>query len=58
MPEALKDKVQEIDLEFLGAVPADQQLAEFEFSGEPLVQLGDDSPVYQAVAAMLKTIIE
>ncbi|KAA3641999.1 MAG: carbon monoxide dehydrogenase [Chloroflexi bacterium] len=58
MPKALKNKVEEMDVEFLGAVPANQQLAEFEFSSEPLVQLGDDSPVYQAVEAMLNTIID
>lgn len=57
MPGALKDKVEEMEVQFLGAVPADQQLAEFEFSGEPLVQLGDQSPVYQAVATMLDRAI-
>ena len=58
MPKALKSKLEEIDVPFLGAVPADQQLAEFEFSGEPLVQLGNESPVYQAVASMLEKIVD
>jgi CO dehydrogenase nickel-insertion accessory protein CooC1 len=41
----------------LGIVPADSQLLEFEFSGRPLVELGDGSPVYQAVAKMMDKII-
>jgi hypothetical protein len=30
---------------------------EFEFSGRPLVELGDESPVYRAVAAMMIQLI-
>jgi hypothetical protein len=38
-------------------VPADNQLATFEFSGKPLVELGDESPVYRAVAGMMDLIL-
>jgi CO dehydrogenase nickel-insertion accessory protein CooC1 len=46
-----------MDVQFLGVVPANHQLMEFEFSGRPLVELGDDSPVYQAVAKMMENIL-
>ena len=29
----------------------------FEFEGKPLVELGDESPVYQAVAGMMEKIL-
>jgi len=32
-------------------------LTSFEFSGKPLVDLGDESPVYQSVAGMLQKIL-
>jgi hypothetical protein len=32
-------------------------MTEFEFSGRPLVEMGDDSPIYQAVAAMMEQIL-
>jgi len=35
-------------------VPYDTTLAEFEFSGRPLIELDADSPVYQTVRDMLK----
>jgi CO dehydrogenase nickel-insertion accessory protein CooC1 len=41
----------------LGVIPADEALMEFEFSGRPLVELGDESPVYQAVAGMIAQIL-
>ena len=57
MPDALKERINELDMPLLGAIPADNQLLEYEFSGRPLVELGDQSPVYQAVAKMMDKII-
>ena len=57
MPPALIKQVEQMDIRLLGSIQADQELTEFEFSGRPLVQLGDDSPVYQAVARMMGTIL-
>lgn len=56
MPPALQEKIDDIDLPLLGTIPADQELMSFEFSGRPLVELGDDSPVYQAVFRMFDGI--
>jgi CO dehydrogenase maturation factor len=57
VPDALQARIDQMDIPLLGVVPADQQLMEFEFSGRPLVDLGDESPVYQAVAAMMSKIL-
>ena len=57
MPRPLKERLDEMDLPLLGVVPADNELLEFEFSGRPLVELGDESPVYQAVAEMMQKIL-
>ena len=57
MPSALKEAIEAMDIPLLGVIPADSDLVEFEFSGRPLVELGDDSPVYEAVAEMMDQII-
>lgn len=57
IPAALQARIDEIDIPLLGVIPADDELVEFEFSGRPLVDLGDDSPVYQAVADMMAKIL-
>jgi len=57
MPAELRAFAEKIDVPLLGTVPADADLAAFEFSGKPLVDLGDDSPVYQCVTRMLKEIL-
>jgi len=57
MPEALQERLDRLDIPLLGVVPADNQIASFEFSGRPLVEMGDGSPVYQAVAGMIEKIL-
>lgn len=57
MPDELKSFIDKMDVPLLGSIPADDTLSEFEFSGRPLVDLGDESIVYQAVAGMMRQIL-
>jgi CO dehydrogenase maturation factor len=57
MPAVLEEKINQIDIPLLGVIPASQELANLEFSGRPVIELPDDSAVYQAVAKMMKNIL-
>ena len=57
IPDALQEKIDTLAFPLLGAVPADRELAEYEYSGKPLVELRDESPVYRAIAGMLQEIL-
>ena len=57
IPAPLQARIGALDIPLLGVVPSSEDLMEFEFSGRPLVELGDDSPVYQAVAGMMERIV-
>lgn len=57
VPALLQPEIERVGIPLLGAIPADADLAAFELSGRPLVQLGDDSPVYRAVAEMMRKIL-
>ncbi len=58
LPEALSEYIQKnMDIPLLGVIPANNELSAFEFSGRPLVELGSDSPVYQAIAGMMQKIL-
>jgi CO dehydrogenase maturation factor len=52
MPEPLDRAIQETGLDLLATVPDDPAMAEFEFSGRPLVELPAETVVYQAVREM------
>ena len=56
MPPALEKAIQQLPIPLLGVVPSDSDLMDFEFSGRPLVELGDESPVFRSVADMMKEI--
>lgn len=57
IPPPLLDRVEQMEMPFLGTIPADEELMAFDFSGKPLIHLGDDSPVYQAVAGMMDEVL-
>lgn len=57
IPSPLQEHIEQIDLPVLGTVPADDRLIEFDFTGRPLIELGDESPVYQSVKAMMEEIL-
>lgn len=58
LPGPLRDHIERMELPLLGTVPADSELLEFEFTGRPLVELGDHSPVYAAVAEMMSQLLD
>ncbi len=57
IPLPLQETIDKIGVPFLGPVPADNNVVEYDISGKPLIELDDDSPVYLAVAAMLDNIL-
>lgn len=57
LPPALKVEIDKLDIPLLGTIAGDDELSKFEFSGRPLVELGNDSPVYQSVAEMMESIL-
>jgi CO dehydrogenase maturation factor len=57
IPLPLQEKINQLEIPLLGTIPMDNDLISFEFEGRPLVDLGDESPVYQAVAGMMEEIL-
>jgi CO dehydrogenase maturation factor len=58
IPAELQAAIAAIGVPLLGVIPQDSTLQAFEYSGRPLVELGDDSPVYQAVARMMPILLK
>ena len=57
LPAEAQAFVDKLGITLLGTIPADQELSDFDYDGRPLVDLPDDSDVYQTVAAMLKKVL-
>ncbi len=57
VPTSLQERIAAMDIPLLGIIPSNSELTELEFSGKPLVELGDDSPVYRSVGEMMAKIL-
>ena len=57
IPPPLAEAVERTGLTLLGTTPDDPTLAEFEFTGRPLVELPAETAVYQAVREMGRRIL-
>jgi CO dehydrogenase maturation factor len=53
LPPAVETAIEAAGLEFVGLVPDDPLVPEFELSGRPLLELPDDAPAAQAVGRVL-----
>jgi CO dehydrogenase maturation factor len=56
IPQPLQERIDHLDLPLLGVIPASQELNELEFSGSPLIQLGESSTPYRAVAELMRKL--
>jgi CO dehydrogenase maturation factor len=57
LPPALKTAITAVKAEFLGVIPYDAALAEFEFTGRPLIELDAQAPLYQAAREMFQRVL-
>jgi CO dehydrogenase maturation factor len=58
VPAPLAQAVEQADLELVGTVPEDPAMAEFEFTGRPLVELPAETSVYRAVREIAERVME
>jgi CO dehydrogenase maturation factor len=57
LPAPLAQAVEESGLDLVGTVPEDPAMAEFEFTGRPLVGLPAETAVYQAVRGIAERVV-
>jgi CO dehydrogenase maturation factor len=57
IPAPLADAITEAGMDLIGTVPEEPAMAEFEFTGRPLVELPEESDLYQAVREIADSIL-
>ena len=50
IPEHWMPRIQEYGLELVGTLPNDPTVGEFDVIGRPLIEVGEEAPIYKAVA--------
>lgn len=54
--ELLGESISEMGIEWLGSIPDDPMIEEFDLYGRPLIQLPEDSPAYQEVKRIMENL--
>jgi CO dehydrogenase maturation factor len=57
MPRPLAEAIDQADLDLIGTLPEEASMAEFEFTGRPLVELPADTDLYQAVREIAENVL-
>ena len=57
IPPEIKEFIDKAGVPLLGTIPTNDELTSFEYTGRPLVELENSSPVYQAVSNLLLKIL-
>ena len=58
LPAPLAAAIDKLDVELAGTIPSDAVMAEFEFSGRPLIELPADTQVVQSVFQIAARILD
>jgi len=53
IPAPLQEKIDQMQVPFLGPLPMDENVMNYDISGKPLIELENDTPVFQAFSKML-----
>jgi CO dehydrogenase maturation factor len=56
IPEPVKETISKIGINYLGYLPSNDELMSFDYEGRPLVELGNESPVYQAIEKLMDEV--
>jgi CO dehydrogenase maturation factor len=51
----VKEQAQKYDLEYIGTIPPDNELAQYNLEGKSLLSLPDNNPAYQTVSNIIKS---
>jgi CO dehydrogenase maturation factor len=57
LPQPLAEAVEQTELELIGIVPDDPAMAEYEFSGRPLIEMPSDTIVYSAMREIAEKVL-
>ncbi|MGQ9720577.1 MAG: ATP-binding protein [Candidatus Jordarchaeum sp.] len=58
LESAVKEQAQKYKLEYIGTIPPDDELAQYNLEGKSLLLLPEDNPAYQAVLKIINSKLE
>ena len=57
IPPPIQDRIDQLDIPLLGVISVNDELSALDFSGRPLIEVGEDSPVFKTISNMMNSIL-
>ncbi len=57
IPAPIQARMKQLDIPVLGAIPASQEIADLDFAGKPLIEVGNETAIYLKIAEMMGSIL-
>lgn len=57
IPEPILARINELDIPLLGTIPVSEEITDLDYRGRPLIEVGDDTTIYQEVSKMMRSIL-
>ena len=57
IPASIKAHIDRLDIPLLGIIPSDSTLIEYEYSSKPIINLPDETLIYQSLVKMVQQIL-
>ena len=57
IPEPIQNRIDQLGIPLLGAIPSSEEIMELDSRGLPLIEVGEDTVVYKKVSEMMRSIL-
>jgi CO dehydrogenase maturation factor len=57
IPEPIQTRINDLDIPLLGTIPVSQEITDLDYRGQPLIEVGEETEIYQKVSAMMRSIL-
>jgi len=57
IPQPIQARLKLLDIPVLGVLPASQEIADLDFAGKPLIEVGSETAIYQKISEMMSSIL-
>ncbi len=58
IPPPIQEHIDQLDIPLLGVIPASDDLTQLDYSGQPLIDISENSTVYQSIVKMMEKILD
>jgi CO dehydrogenase maturation factor len=57
IPESIQTRIAKLEIPLLGTIPTSAEITDLDYRGQPLIEVSEESVIFQKVSAMMRSIL-